>query len=225
MLPDYSQVSPSEAISIQKDLRSQVQLVPLQQEVKILAGADISFNKYSDIVYAGIILLRFPTMEVLDSATVVTKTSFPYIPGLLAFREVPALLEAWQKLSQKPDVLVLDGHGTAHPRRVGVASHFGILEDVATIGCAKSLLAGSFEMPANIPFSESPLVHREETIGTALRTKPNCKPVFISPGHRITLPESVDIIKQCTRKYRIPEPTRLAHLLVNKIRKEYKDAG
>ncbi|MCD6062412.1 MAG: endonuclease [Flavipsychrobacter sp.] len=222
MPADYSHVSPSEAISIQKEIRSQVNLVPLDREITMIAGADISFNKYSDTVYAGIIVLSYPDLEVIESASTVATTPFPYVPGLLAFREVPALQEVWQQLKQKPDVLILDGHGIAHPRRVGVASHFGILEGVATIGCAKSLLAGSFEMPANMPFSTSPMVHREETIGTALRTKINCKPVFVSPGHLITLTESVDIVKKCTRKYRIPEPTRLAHLLVNKVRKAHK---
>ncbi|WP_276132977.1 deoxyribonuclease V [Polluticoccus soli] len=219
---DYSHVSPSEAISIQKEIRNQVNLVPLDREIKTIAGADISFNKHSDTVYAGIIVLSYPELEIIESATTVFKTTFPYVPGLLAFREVPALQQVWQQLNHKPDALILDGHGIAHPRRVGVASHFGILEGVVTIGCAKSLLAGSFKMPENVPFSTSPMVHREETIGTALRTKVNCKPVFISPGHLITLDESVDIVKHCTRRYRIPEPTRLAHLLVNKVRKEHK---
>jgi deoxyribonuclease V len=222
MPTDYSNVSPSEAISIQKEIRSRVSLVPLDREIKTIAGADISFNKSSETVYAGIVVLSYPELEVIESVATVATTKFPYVPGLLAFREVPALQQVWQKLAQKPDILMLDGHGIAHPRRVGVASHFGILEDAITIGCAKSLLAGSFEMPENVPFSTSPMTHREENIGTALRTKVNCKPVFVSPGHRITLKESVDIVKKCVRRYRIPEPTRLAHLLVNKVRKADK---
>jgi deoxyribonuclease V len=220
MFTDYDHLSANKAISLQKELRTQIELTPLKDTPSTVAGADISFNKFSEVVYAGIIVLSYPDLEVVDSATVITTTKFPYVPGLLAFREVPALQQVWHKLSHKPDVLVLDGHGIAHPRRIGVASHFSILENVPTIGCAKQLLSGSFTMPENCQFSESPLVYREEVVGTVLRTKVNCRPVFISPGNLITMRESVDIIKTCTGKYRIPEPTRLAHLLVNKIRVE-----
>ncbi|MDQ2753160.1 MAG: endonuclease V, partial [Bacteroidota bacterium] len=142
----------------------------------------------------------------------------PYIPGLLAFREVPALSKAWENLTRKPDVLVLDGHGIAHPRRMGIATHFGIALQTPTMGCAKSLLTGKYVEPGMEAGSVSDLFHKDELIGKVLRTKKNVKPVFISPGNLITMDESLELIKQCVGKYRIPEPTRLAHLFVNELR-------
>lgn len=222
MPADYNHLSPTDAIALQKELRSQVSLVPLEKDIRTVAGADISFNKFSEIVYAGIVVLSYPGLEVIETATAVSRITFPYIPGLLAFREVPAVQEAWQKLAAKPDVLVMDGHGIAHPRRIGIATHFGILENTPTLGCAKSLLSGNFTMPGNDRFAESELVYRGETVGVALRTKTNCRPVFISPGHLVTLQQSVEIVKNCTGAYRVPEPTRQAHLLVNRLRVEHK---
>lgn len=215
---NYNDLTPTEAVAIQKELREKIKLGPLQKPVTTVAGADISFNKYSETVYAGIVVLSFPNMQVLHTATTITSTKFPYIPGLLAFREVPALMEVWGKLEIKPDVLILDGHGIAHPRRVGIATHFGLAANTPTIGCAKSLLTGGYEEPDASPLSTSPLIDKQEQIGTVLRTKNKCKPVYVSPGHLITMQESLAIIKQCIRKHRIPEPTRLAHLLVNEIR-------
>lgn len=216
---DYSNISPVEAIALQKSMREQVVLQPLKQPVYTIGGADISFNKYSTTVYAGIVTLSFPGMQVIDEATAVTEVTFPYVPGLLAFREIPAILNVWNTLGRKPDVLVFDGHGIAHPRRMGIATHFGLVTNSITIGCAKSLLCGEYEVPANEPFSTSDIVHKGEIIGQALRTRKNCKPVYVSPGHFISLQESVEIMKRCIGKYRIPEPTRLAHILVNRVRK------
>lgn len=215
---NYNSLSPTEAVALQKELRQQIALIPLQHPVKTVAGADISFNKYSEIVYAGIVVLNYPDLQVIHTATAVATTKFPYIPGLLAFRELPALMEVWQKLEIKPDVLILDGHGIAHPRRMGIATHFGLVADTPTIGCAKSLLTGKYEEPGILPLATSPLMDKQEEIGKVLRTKNKCKPVYVSPGHKITMLESLDVIAQCIRKHRIPEPTRLAHLLVNKIR-------
>jgi Deoxyinosine 3''endonuclease (endonuclease V) len=215
---NYNNLTPSEAVALQKELRDKVQLTPLQHPVKTVAGADISFNKFSEIVYAGIIVLSYPDMQPIAQSGVVTSTKFPYIPGLLGFREVPALVEAWNKLDTKPDVLILDGHGIAHPRRMGIATHFGLVAHTPTLGCAKSLLTGKYEEPGQLPGSTSPLVDKGEIIGEVLRTKLKCKPVYISPGHLITQGQSLEIIKNCIGKYRIPEPTRLAHLLVNQLR-------
>lgn len=215
---EYDRLSPSEAIALQQELRQKITLKPLEKPVSTIAGADISFNKYSTTVYAGIVVLSFPDLQVIDKASVTDTTEFPYIPGLLAFREVPALSKAWEKLSTKPDVLVLDGHGIAHPRRMGIATHFGVVMQTPTLGCAKSLLTGRFNEPDNEPGSYTDLVHQNEVIGKVLRTKKNCKPVFVSPGNLITMEESIDLILQCIRKYRIPEPTRLAHNYVNEVR-------
>ncbi|ULT46462.1 endonuclease V [Niabella defluvii] len=135
---------------------------------------------------------------------------------------MPALLKAWNKLAQKPDIMVLDGQGIAHERRLGIATHFGLLTDTPSIGCAKTRLTGTYTEPEDRIFAQSPLFHKNEHIGTVLRTKLKCKPIFVSPGHKVSIDQSVDIIKNCTRKYRIPEPTRLAHLLVNETRIQHK---
>lgn len=219
----YDKITPSEAIALQEQMQKQICLKPFDREIKTIGGADISFNKYSDVVYAGIVVLSYPDMSMIHHASVISKATFPYIPGLLGFREIPALSEVWDKLEIKPDVLVLDGHGIAHPRRVGVAVHLGITENIATIGCAKSLLVGNYDEPPNVPLSTTDLMHKGELIGKVLRTKKNCKPVFVSPGNLITMDQSLDIIKHCIGKYRIPEPTRMAHLLVNQVRVQNKD--
>ena len=236
------EVTPAEAIAVQKRLRDQVRLQPLPDKIELVGGADISFNKYSDVVYAGIIILRLPQLSLESTAGVVTKTRFPYIPGLLSFREVPALLEAWEKLSLQPDLLVLDGQGIAHPRRLGIASHIGLLLNLPTIGCAKSLLTGRYEEPDEKAGSYSLLIDKGETVGAALRTKDRVNPVYVSPGHLADLPSALSLMMRCVKgftasnpsaslfeeaaqpaiaksKYRIPEPTRLAHLYVNALRR------
>ncbi len=215
---DYENLSAEQAIAYQQKLREQIQIKPLDKTIRIIAGSDISFNKYSEIVYAGIVLFKYPEMEIIGHASAISRTSFPYISGLLAFREVPALLEAWSKLETKPDLLVLDGQGIAHRRRTGIASHFGVITNTSTIGSAKSRLFGKYEEPANEVFAQSPMYDKQEVIGMALRSKKNCNPIYISPGHQITLEQSVDVIKNCLKGYRIPEPTRQAHLFVNQIR-------
>ncbi|MGI4729488.1 MAG: deoxyribonuclease V [Janthinobacterium lividum] len=215
---EYENLSPAHAVALQKKLRSQIKIEPLLKPVKTIAGADISFNKYEETVYAGIIVLSFPDLQEVAKATVISKTTFPYIPGLLSFREIPSLLKAWNQLNIKPDLMVLDGQGIAHPRRMGIATHFGLVTNSPTMGCAKSLLCGKFEALPEEAGSTSLLYDHEEVIGAALRTKNKVNPVFISPGHCINLEQSLAIIKQCVNGYRIPEPTRKAHLLVNQIR-------
>lgn len=222
---DYENLTPAQAIAYQQELRLQVRIETLEKPIRIIAGADISFNKFEETVYAGIVLFKYPQMEVIGHASAVSSTKFPYISGLLAFREVPALLEAWNKLEIKPDLLVLDGQGIAHERRLGIATHFGIITDIPTIGSAKSRLRGKYEEPAAEQFAQSPMYDREEVIGTALRSKKNCKPIFISPGHKVSMAQSIEVIKNCLRGYRIPEPTRQAHILVNQVRLEHKAKG
>ena len=216
----YEKLTAVQAIAYQQELRKQISIKPLNKEIKIIAGSDISFNKYEETVYAGIVLFNYPDLRIIGTATAISRTSFPYISGLLAFREVPALLDAWNKLEIKPDVLVLDGQGIAHERRLGIATHFGLVTGATTIGSAKSRLAGKYEEPANKAFSQSPMYDNGEMIGIALRSKKNCNPIYISPGNNISMEQSVEVIKNCIRGYRIPEPTRQAHMLVNKIRVE-----
>lgn len=220
MIISYNNITPEEAIALQTQLRQQLQIQPLNKEIKTIAGADISFNKYSTTVYAGIVVMQFPSLQVIETSGVVDEATFPYIPGLLAFREVPALSKAWEGLKIKPDVLVLDGHGIAHPRRMGIAAHFGVVMNTPTLGCAKSLLTGKFIEPTLEAGSTSDLISKNELIGKVLRTKKKVKPVFVSPGNLISMDESLDIVKQCVGKYRIPEPTRLAHNFVNELRKK-----
>jgi len=218
---DYNNLTPQQAVAIQKELRQQLNLSPLQKEITTIGGADISFNKYSTTVYAGIVVLQFPSLQVVETKAVVDITEFPYIPGLLAFREVPALSKAWDALNIKPDVLVLDGHGIAHPRRMGIATHFGLVMQTPTIGCAKSVLTGKFTEPPIEAGTYTDLIQKNEVIAKVLRTKRNTKPVFVSPGNLISMQQSLDIIMQCVRKYRIPEPTRFAHNFVNEERRKY----
>ena len=218
VLADYNDLTPEAAIALQQQLKTQVELKPLPKEVTTIGGADISFNKFSDVVYAGIVVLSYPALEVLHRKAVIAKVTFPYIPGLLAFREIPALAEAWNGLAIKPDVLVLDGHGIAHPRRMGIATHFGVVAQTPTIGCAKSILTGRYSDLGDNAFDTAPLISKKEIIGMVLRTRPKVKPVFVSPGNLITMQESLEIIKNCVVKYRIPMPTRLAHNYVNEVR-------
>ena len=211
-------LTPSEAIAVQQQLRSRVRLEPLRGEIKTIAGADISFNKFSEVVYAGIVVLSLPDLRIVESVGVRSVSEFPYVPGLLSFREAPSLLEAWEKLRTKPDVLMLDGQGIAHPRRLGIASHIGVLLDWPTIGCAKSILTGRHGELGLDAGSRAPLLDRGEQIGFALRTKKNVSPVYVSPGHLTDLDSAVELTLRTVTKYRQPEPTRQAHLLVNRIR-------
>ncbi|HEX5085777.1 MAG TPA: deoxyribonuclease V [Blastocatellia bacterium] len=211
-----------EAIEVQKRLRNLVRLQPLARPVNTIAGADISFNKYSDTVYAGIVVMRLPDLQIIESAGVRSVSKFPYIPGLLSFREAPSLLEAWEKLKTKPDVLMLDGQGIAHPRRFGIACHVGVLLDWPTIGCAKSILVGKHGELGLEAGSRTPLIDKGEQVGVALRTKNKVSPVYVSPGHLIDLDSSIDLVLRSITRYRLPETTRQAHLLVNRLRVDGK---
>ncbi len=212
-------LTPSEAIEIQKRMRSLVKLQSQTHEFKKIAGADLSYNKFSDTIYTGIVVLSFPELQVIESVGVRSVAKFPYVPGLLSFRETPSLLEAWDKLKNRPDVLMLDGHGMAHPRRFGIACHVGILLEIPTVGCAKSILVGTHDVLAPDAGNHAPLIDRSEQIGVALRTKKNVTPVYVSVGHLIDIPSAIKLVLNSTTKYRQPEPTRQAHLLVNRLRK------
>ncbi len=214
-------VRPKEAVAIQQKLREKVVISALKKMPRLIAGADVSLNLYSTTVHSGFVVMQYPTLDVVDHASVTDETTFPYIPGLLSFREIPSLLKAWEKLTTKPDLVIVDGIGIAHPRRFGIASHLGVLLEIPTIGCAKSVLTGVYNEPP-LEAGTYTYLHDSKTgeiIGAAVRTKYKVKPVFISPGHKITLAESIKIILACTRKYRLPEPTRMAHNVMNNYRK------
>jgi deoxyribonuclease V len=212
-------LEPREAVELQKRLRGSVRVEPLARDIKTIAGADISFNKFDPTIYAGVVVLRLPSLEVVEEVGVVSQSRFPYVPGLLSFRETPSVLEAWAKLKSEPDALMLDGQGFAHPRRFGIACHVGLLIKRPTLGCAKSVLVGKYAEPAPERGSWSPMIDKGETVGAALRTKNKVQPVYVSPGHLIDLAGSVELTLACDGGYRQPEPTRRAHLLVNALRR------
>lgn len=217
---EHWDVPVSEAREIQNHLRVRLDLSPLDSgAVRAVAGADVSFNRGSNVMYAAFVVLKFPSLELLDRAGITTEAVFPYIPGLLSFREIPPLLEAWDRLATKPDALIADGHGYAHPRRFGFACHLGMALGIPTAGCAKSILVGAHEAPGNHRGDRTPLVDNGEEIGAALRTRPGVKPVYVSIGDHITLDSAVDLVLRCTRATRVPETTRHAHQFVNELRR------
>lgn len=218
-------VSPEEAIAIQNRLRVQLELHSAPERIETVAGIDVSYDKGSDRLFAAIVVLHLRDFSLLDAASATATVSFPYIPGLLSFRECPAVLQAWEKLRIRPDCLMCDGQGIAHPRRLGIASHLGLWLDVPSIGCAKSLLVGEYREPGDQRGSSEPLYHRGEQVGVILRTKDGVQPVFVSPGHKITLQKAVETVLACCAKYRLPEPTRQAHLRVNEIRRGAGDTA
>lgn len=224
-------LSYSQAIALQKQLSEKVQLVELKNHPKTIAGIDCALSKDNQRIIAAVIVLRIPTaerilwgpvessgFEIIETTNAIQKVSFPYIPGLLSFRESPACIAAVEKLKHEPDAFIIDGQGIAHPRRFGLACHLGLFFDKPTVGCAKSRLTGSFEDPAPEKGSYSPLKDGEEVIGAVVRTRTNVEPVFVSVGNKCSLKNAIEITLNCTTKYRIPEPTRLAHQLVSKIR-------
>ncbi|VGO15969.1 Endonuclease V [Pontiella desulfatans] len=208
-------VSPKEAVKIQHALQDRVKLKDDFGEINTVAGVDVGFEKNNTVTHAAIAVLDFATLDVVETAIAHHPTTFPYVPGLLSFREVPAVLEAMLKLSAQPDLLLCDGQGIAHPRRFGIAAHLGLLLDIPAIGVAKSRLTGTH---ADVPLEKGchvPLMDKDEQIGVVLRTRTNVKPLYISPGHRVGLDTAHRIVLQCVTKYRLPETTRHAHKLAS----------
>lgn len=210
-------VSPKEAVAVQRQLAAQVREQPLAKTVETIAGVDVSIR--GDLAQAAISVLRLANLQVIDEAIYRAKVPFPYISGLLSFREVPVILPALEKLSIRPDVLMTDSQGRAHPRRMGLACHLGVLLDWPTFGVAKTRLTGHFTNLGGAKGERANLVHKGEIVGVALRTRANIKPVYVSVGHRITLEEAIRLTMACSPRYKIPEPTRQAH---NLSRDEHK---
>jgi len=217
-------VSTEEAKKIQLELRSLLDFhynLDLSR-LHLIAAADISFNRSDDRLFAAVVLLNFPDLEVIQEYVHHTTALFPYIPGFLSFREIPPLLEIFKNLKLRPDVILCDGQGIAHPRGFGLASHLGLLLDLPSIGCAKSLLVGEYRDLNASKGSTTPLLYQNQKVGMALRTRQAVKPVFVSVGHKIRLSAAIKIVFACCPKYRIPEPLRLAHRKVNELRKVSK---
>lgn len=209
-------LKPQEAIGAQRELKAQVSTKNGFGEIKAIAGVDVSFPR-KDIARAAVVVLGFPNLKLVDQARAEVEVSFPYIPGLLAFREGPAVIAAFEKLKTEPDLIIFDAQGLAHPRRLGLASHLGVLLDKPSIGCAKSKLCGEFRMPENKVGDYTFLRDKGETIGAVVRSKLNTTPLFVSIGHKIDLETAVDFVLKCCRGYRLPEPTRLAHQLASQV--------
>ncbi|MET0086505.1 MAG: deoxyribonuclease V [Sedimenticola sp.] len=208
-------VSPGEARKIQQQLRGRVITSDRLGKVRHVAGVDVGFEENGRITRAAVVLLSFPGLQPEASSIARRPTCFPYVPGLLSFREIPAVLDALEKLERLPDLLLCDGQGIAHPRRFGIACHLGLLTDIPAIGVAKSRLTGTHgELPA-AKGSWVPLMDGEERIGAVLRSRTNVSPLYISPGHKISLETAIDYVLACTPKYRLPETTRRAHRLAS----------
>ena len=211
-------LSCSQAIALQKRLACKVQFVPIASAPKLIAGLDCALSKDRQKIIACAVTVKLPDFEVVETASAVRKVQLPYIPGLLSFREAPACIAAAGKLKTAPDVFIIDGQGIAHPRRLGLAAHLGLFFDRPTIGCAKSRLLGRYTDPALEKGAYSLLEDKGQTIGAVVRTRSSVKPVFISVGNKCVLKEAIEITLASTSKYRLPEPTRLAHQFVSKLK-------
>ncbi len=205
-------LSPKEAIAVQRQLASRIVTRGKLTHVRRIAGVDCSVDRVEKRATGAVVVLSFPQLEVVDASVIEAPLTFPYVPGLLSFREVPVLREAFRQIAGPIDLLLVDGQGYAHPRRFGLACHLGLLLDVPAIGCAKSRLIGEHALPAAAARSRADLVDNGEVIGTVLRTRDGVRPLFVSLGHRISLAEAEAWVLRCCRGYRLPEPTRLAHL-------------
>ena len=216
------ELTPAQAVAVQRELRERVVLrVPPDLKVERVGGADISMGRGEDWAAGGIVVLEAQTRLPVVQVSAVTPLRFPYVPGLLSFRELPVLSEAWRRLEVRPDVLIFDGQGVAHPRRLGLASHGGLLFGVPSIGCAKSLLVGRHGPLGEEWGAVADIVHQGEVVGQAVRTRRGVLPVYVSPGHLMDLPTAVELVLRMTSRYREPETTRHAHRWVNEVRRAH----
>jgi deoxyribonuclease V len=208
-------VSPGAARDIQQQLRDRVVRQALTREPRRVAGVDVGFEDGGATVRAAVAVLSFPDLEPVEHAIARVPTEFPYVPGLLSFRELPGVLAALERLRAAPDLILCDGQGLAHPRRLGIACHLGVLTDLPTIGVAKTRLVGRHDAPGEHKGDWSPLIDRGECVGAVLRTRERVKPVFVSIGHRVDLAGAIRFTLACTTRYRLPETTRAAHRLAS----------
>ena len=212
-------LTPKEAVALQRELGKQVDVAsPATAPIETVAGCDISYNRGSPILYAAVVVVRVADLSVVEQSVVTLAVKFPYVPGLLSFREAPPLLAAWEQLRTRPDAAMLDGQGIAHPRRLGVACHLGLWLGLPCVGCAKSRLVGEFDEPGPNAGDTSPLLYHDQEVGVVLRSAKRAKPIFVSPGHRIDIPGAVSLVRATLGGYRMPVPTRLAHIAANTAR-------
>jgi deoxyribonuclease V len=204
-------VTTTEARAIQAELASEVLQTGTITKPRYIAGVDISVNRFSKTGKGAVVVLSYPSLEITEVQVVTDRIEFPYVPGLLSFREAPLILKAFEKLTITPDIIMVDGQGNAHPRRCGIASHLGLILGIPTIGCAKSRLCGEHAIPGAKTGDFAELKDNGEVIGSVVRTRDNVKPLYVSIGHLIDLPAAIKWVIACCRGYRLPEPTRLAH--------------
>lgn len=215
-------VTPRQAVEIQRRLAAGVRRSGGKRVFRTVAGIDVSYNRQDPILHAAVVVLRRDTLEILEVAGASGPVTFPYIPGLLSFREIPIVLKAWRRLETAPDSILCDGQGLAHPRRFGLACHLGMILDLPSVGCAKTRLLGSFEEVGLPRGSRSPLWDRGEVVGAVVRTRDGITPVFVSIGHKIGLDQAVELVLSTSGRYRLPEPVRQAHVQVNELRRSRK---
>ncbi len=213
-------INVKEALDIQRTYSKYVIQKKLDKKIKIVAGCDVAFKKDSNIACAGIILLSFPKLDVIFEKIIFSEVKFPYIPGFLSFRETPVLLKLFKSVPYEIDLIFVDGNGIAHPRKFGIASHLGVILDLPTIGCGKTYLLGEYNEPENQAGSYSMLFYKDEIVGAVVRTKNNVKPIFVSVGHKVCLDDAINYTLKFCKGYRIPEPIRKAHILVNSYLKK-----
>jgi len=218
-------VTPREAMRLQERLRERVVLEDRFGPIRLVAGADLAFDPETDLAFAGVIVYRLPELTEVERQYARRKLRFPYVPGLLSFREGPVLLAAFAKLRAEPDLILIDGHGRAHPRLFGIACHIGLLLDKPTIGCAKSLLVGECGDSGPRVGATARLVLNGEVVGMSLRTRKKVKPIYVTQGHRVSLPSAVALVEQTLNGFRIPKPTREADHYVRDLRRAYQKAG
>ena len=212
-------VSSHEAIEIQKALSPQLIFMKLSGKIRHVAGIDVSCSKKSDTLWAGVVVLSYPDLDKVEEKWTKGIANFPYIPGLLSFREIPVVLESLKMIESDPDLIFCDGQGIAHPRGLGLASHLGLLIEKPTIGCAKKRLVGEFSEVGQQRGDYSMLFYKDREVGAVVKTRSGVKPLFVSPGNRLTIRDAIRMVLSCGGRYRIPEPVRQAHILVNRIRK------
>ncbi|HHS49794.1 MAG TPA: deoxyribonuclease V [candidate division Zixibacteria bacterium] len=223
-LHDFN-VDVDEARAIQEELASMVIVreegePPNIADIRTIAGCDVAFDANTETAFGALVLMSFPNLEVIETITATSPLTFPYIPGFLSFREMIVLLELFEKLRRPPDVVLVDGQGIAHPRGLGLASHLGLFLDIPTVGCAKSRLLGKHGEVGTSKGGWTPLIHKSREVGRVLRTRDNVRPIFVSPGHLVSIRSSAEIAIVCARKYRIPEPTRNADIEVARFKRE-----
>ncbi len=215
------EVSVAEARAIQEELRCKVREGPALDpaSVSMVAGTDISYLRESRLALGAVVLMDYPTLEVLQVCTSAVEVAFPYVPGLLSFRELPALLPALEDLDRTPDLVFVDGQGLAHPRAIGLASHLGVLTGLPTVGCAKSRLVGEAQEPGREVGDWTPLLYEGKTVGAVLRTRRGVKPLYVSVGNLVDLDTCLRMVLNCLRGVRLPEPQRRAHLAADELKR------